>query len=66
VVLTTFTALVGTAALAAALTGAWGFGAPHVRALLTLGGLLLFHPLMWADAAGVAALLVARVSGRTR
>ena len=64
VVLTTLTALVGTAALAAALTGAWGFGAPHVRALLTAGGLLLFHPALWADAAGVGALILARLARR--
>jgi len=64
VVLTTLTALVGTAALAAALTGAWGFGAPHVRALLTVGGLLLFHPALWADAAGVGALILARLARR--
>jgi TRAP-type uncharacterized transport system fused permease subunit len=64
VVLTTLTALVGTAALAAALTGAWGFGAPHVRALLTVGGLLLFHPALWADAAGVGALILARLVRR--
>ncbi len=62
VLLTSLTALVGTAALAAALTGAWGFGAPHVRALLAVGGLLLFHPALWADAVGVVALMVARLS----
>ena len=62
VLLTSLTALVGTAALAAALTGAWGFGALHVRVLLAVGGLLLFHPALWADAAGVVALIVARVS----
>jgi TRAP transporter 4TM/12TM fusion protein len=62
VILTSLTALVGTAALAAALTGAWGFGATHVRALLTIGGLLLFHPALLADAAGVVALVVARVA----
>jgi len=62
VLLTSLTALVGTAALAAALTGAWGFGAPLVRAALGLGGLLLFHPALWADAAGVVALMGARLS----
>jgi TRAP transporter 4TM/12TM fusion protein len=62
VLLTSLTALVGTAALAAALTGAWGFGATPVRALLAVGGLLLFHPALWADAAGVVALIAARLS----
>jgi len=62
VLLTSLTALAGTAALAAALTGAWGFGATHVRALLAIGGLLLFHPALWADAVGVVALVVARLS----
>ncbi len=62
VVVSSVTARAGTAALAAALTGAWGFGAPPVRVLLGIGGLLLFHPALWADAAGIVALLVARVS----
>lgn len=62
IVLTSLTALAGTAALAAALTGAWGFGGAVVRVLLGIGGLLLFHPALWADAAGLVALIVARVS----
>lgn len=62
IVVTTMTALAGTAALAAALTGAWGFGATHVRVILGVGGLLLFHPALWADAAGIVALLVARLA----
>jgi TRAP transporter 4TM/12TM fusion protein len=65
VVVTTLTALVGTAALAAALTGAWGFRAGYVRALLALGGLALFHPAVLADVAGVVAVMVARVARRT-
>ncbi len=65
IVITTLTALAGTAALAAALTGAWGFGARYVRVLLGVGGLLLFHPALWADAAGIAALIVARLMRRT-
>jgi len=65
IVVTTMTALAGTAALAAALTGAWGFGATHVRVVLGVGGLLLFHPALWADAAGVAALIVASLARRT-
>lgn len=62
IVVTTMTALAGTAALAAALTGAWGFGATYVRVVLGVGGLLLFHPALWADAAGVVALVVARLT----
>ena len=62
IVVTTLTALAGTAALAAALTGAWGFGAMYVRVVLAAGGLLLFHPALWADAAGVAVLVVARLT----
>jgi TRAP transporter 4TM/12TM fusion protein len=62
VVVTTLTALAGTAALAAALTGAWGFGATYVRVILAIGGLLLFHPALWADAAGLVALVFARLS----
>jgi TRAP transporter 4TM/12TM fusion protein len=62
VVVTTLTALAGTAALAAALTGAWGFGATYVRVVLAVSGLLLFHPALWADAAGIVALIVARIS----
>jgi len=65
IVVTTMTALAGTAALAAALTGAWGFGAAYVRIVLCVGGLLLFHPALWADAAGVVALVVARLARRT-
>jgi TRAP transporter 4TM/12TM fusion protein len=61
VVGSSLTALAGTAALAAALTGAWGFGAMPVRALLVFGGVLLFHPALWADAAGVVALIAARL-----
>lgn len=62
ILVTTMTALAGTAALAAALTGAWGFGATYVRVVLAVGGLLLFHPALWADAAGIVALVVARLT----
>jgi TRAP transporter 4TM/12TM fusion protein len=61
IMLSTLTALAGTAALAAALTGAWGCASPFVRALLTLAGLLLFHPAPMADAAGVVGLVAARL-----
>jgi TRAP transporter 4TM/12TM fusion protein len=62
VVLSTLTALAGTAALAASLTGAWGFASPGVRALLAVTGLLLFHPAPMADAAGVVGLILARLA----
>jgi TRAP transporter 4TM/12TM fusion protein len=56
------TALAGTGALAAALTGAWGFGGRVPRALMAIAGLALFHPAPWADAAGIAALALARAT----
>jgi len=59
------TALAGTAALAAALTGAWGFRSRSVRALMAVAGLLLFHPAPWADVVGLVALVGARL-GRYR
>ncbi|MBM3750386.1 MAG: TRAP transporter fused permease subunit [Acidimicrobiia bacterium] len=62
IVVSSLTALAGTAALAAALTGAWGFGGTVVRVVLAVGGVLLFHPALWADAAGVVLLILARVS----
>ncbi len=62
VVLSTFTALAGTAALAASLTGAWGFASPLVRTLLAVAGLLLFHPAPIADVAGVVGVVAARLA----
>ena len=56
------TALAGTGALAAALTGAWGFNTRSTRALMAVAGLLLFHPAPWADVAGIGALLLARLA----
>jgi len=56
------TALAGTGALAAALTGAWGFSTRSTRALMAVAGLLLFHPAPWADVAGIGALLMARLA----
>lgn len=62
IVVGTGTALTGTAALAAALTGAWGFAGRAPRALLVTAGLALFHPAPAADAVGIAALVLARVT----
>ncbi len=56
------TALAGTGALAAALTGAWGFNTRSTRALMAVAGLLLFHPEPWADLGGIGALLLARLA----
>ncbi len=56
------TALAGTGALAAALTGAWGFNMRSTRALMAVAGLLLFHPAPWADLGGIGALLLARLA----
>jgi TRAP-type uncharacterized transport system fused permease subunit len=61
-----FTALVGVAAIAVAMTGARGFGGrTALRVILGVGGLLLVHPAPAADTAGIALLLVARLA-RTR
>jgi TRAP transporter 4TM/12TM fusion protein len=56
------TALAGTAALAAALTGAWGFGGRGVRIVLAAAGVLLFHPALWADGVGLAVLVAVRLA----
>jgi TRAP transporter 4TM/12TM fusion protein len=53
------TALAGTAALAAALTGLWGFHARWARVVVGIAGLLLFHPAPWADVSGVVVAAVA-------
>lgn len=62
VLLTSATALAGTAALAAALTGAWGCRGRLVRVALAAAGLLLFHPAWMADAAGLVVLVAARLT----
>ena len=46
-------------ALAAALTGLWGFRSPWARVVIGAAGLLLFHPAPWADLAGVVGVAVA-------
>ncbi len=61
ILVSSVTALAGTAALAAALTGAWGFRAPWTRVVLAAAGLLLFHPTPWADVAGVVLVVIARL-----
>ena len=62
-----FTALVGVAAIAVAMTGARGFaGRTWLRVALGAGGLLLVHPAPQADVAGVVLVLVARLLLRRR
>jgi len=56
------TALAGTGALAAALTGAWGFRSRTSRTLMVVAGLLLFHPAPWADLVGLGVLVAARLA----
>jgi TRAP transporter 4TM/12TM fusion protein len=57
-----FTALVGVAAIAVAMTGARGFaGRTWLRVALGAGGLLLVHPAPQADVAGVVLVLAARL-----
>jgi TRAP transporter 4TM/12TM fusion protein len=54
------TALVGVAALAISMTGAYRFGTRvWLRAALALGGLLLVHPVPQADIAGVVLVVIA-------
>ena len=56
------TALVGVAALAVSVTGAYGFNARvWSRACLGVGGLLLIHPAPSADVAGIALAAAARL-----
>jgi TRAP-type uncharacterized transport system fused permease subunit len=59
IVLSGVTALAGTAALAAALTGLWGFHSRWARVVAGVAGLLLFHPAPWADVSGVAVAALA-------
>lgn len=58
------TALIGTAALALALTGAGRVSSRLARLSLGLSGLLLFHPAPMADLIGLGLLVVARVGSR--
>jgi len=56
------TALIGVAAIAVSMTGAYGFGAKAwVRVCLGAGGLLLVHPAPSADIAGMILVVIARV-----
>jgi len=62
-----FTALIGVAAIAVAMTGARGFaGRRFLRVLLAAGGLLLVHPAPEADVAGVVLVIAARLLLRRR
>lgn len=57
-----FTALIGVAAIAIAMTGARGFaGRTWLRLALGAGGLLLVHPAPEADIAGVVLVIAARL-----
>ena len=59
--LVSVSAMVGTAALALALSGARAFASRPARLCLGLAGILLFHPAPTADLIGLALLLAARV-----
>ena len=63
----TATAVLGVAGLAMGL-GGWliGAGPRPARWLAAAGGLLLFHPAPWADAAGLACLAMGVAIGRRR
>lgn len=59
------TALVGVAAIAVSMTGAYGFGArTWLRVCLAAGGLLLVHPAPSADVAGLVLVVIARLLRR--
>jgi TRAP transporter 4TM/12TM fusion protein len=61
IVVGSFSALVGVAAIAIAMTGARGFaGRTWLRLALGVGGLLLIHPAPGADVAGVVLVVAAR------
>jgi TRAP transporter 4TM/12TM fusion protein len=63
IVIGSSTALIGVAAIAVSMTGAYGFaGRSILRCLLGAGGLLLVHPAPTADLIGLAVLLVARIA----
>ena len=59
--LVSVSAIVGTAALALALSGARAFASTPARLCLGLAGILLFHPAPTADLIGLALLLAARL-----
>jgi TRAP transporter 4TM/12TM fusion protein len=70
VAVTTASAVAGVVALGVGL-GGWGIGRASIvaRVLATTGGVLLFHPALWADVAGgiaaVAGVLIGRLADRT-
>jgi TRAP transporter 4TM/12TM fusion protein len=65
VVAGSLTALVGVAAIAVSMTGAYGFAAKAwLRVCLAAGGLLLIYPAPSVDAVGMVLVIVARVFRR--
>jgi TRAP transporter 4TM/12TM fusion protein len=67
IVMGSLTALLGVVSLAVAITAAYGFSRPLVRAVLLIAGLLLLHPATMADRIGlilVAGAVIVRLRPR--